>query len=137
MFLGSYLCWAYFIYGGAAYTPRPGTESITFDRSCSRTQQDNILYAYDIAVGMAGIVLSYSAERTHNTSFEEFFGPSAIANQSAVHAVFEKINTANWTIAASCDVDDSNDLCTDPYLQGPIGAAKKEARLVNNQFNQI
>ncbi|RYN53182.1 hypothetical protein AA0118_g9748 [Alternaria tenuissima] len=77
-----------------------------------------ISWAIDGAIQMAIDTVKDTIDHEHDPAFWELYGPQAVENLTSIRNAFEQIAHGPWTIEASCNIDDTDPACSDPFMYG-------------------
>jgi hypothetical protein len=111
----------------AQHTQQNVSNIVTFENTCSDAQKGVVLLDMQDTFSMADLVRGLpDADINDGPAFMDVLGPNANKMQHQFGDRFTTLVCGNWKISASCDMNNSNGLCTNRYLVGEISAKAPE-----------
>ncbi|RYN79512.1 hypothetical protein AA0117_g3493 [Alternaria alternata] len=95
-----------------------------------------ISWAIDGAIQMAIETVKDMTDHEHDPAFWELYGPRAVQNLTSIRSAFEQVAHGPWTIEASCNIDDQDPACSDPFMYGGIGDMITEGQAAKRDESQ-
>jgi hypothetical protein len=114
----------------------PLSLGLRYDDSCGPEFKDMISWAIDGAIQMAIDTVKDTTDHEHDPAFWELYGPRAVENLTSIRSAFEQIAHGPWDIEASCNIDDTDPACGDPFMYGGTGDMIPEGQAVKRDESQ-